>query len=186
MIASSGAGETLLFELVVDRPLKLKATVPERHRSELTVGQQADVRVEYFPGQPFRGEVSRVSPAVDRASRTFQVEILVPNQDRRLSAGSFAQATICTSTDTSAATVPEEAIVTFAGVTKLFVVEGDKVRDVPVAVRQSLKLPGQQSWVEVSGELDGSMEVVTSGQSQLSDSATVKIRSRNEAVTLDQ
>jgi RND family efflux transporter MFP subunit len=186
MIASSGAGETLLFELVVDRPLKLKATVPERHRSEIAVAQQADVRVEYFPDQLFRGEVSRVSPAVDRASRTFLVEVLIPNEDRQLSAGSFAQATIHTSSDASAMTVPEEALVTFAGVTKVFVIEGDHVRDVPVQVRQSLKVPGerpgtQKSWIEITGEIDGTMQVVTSGHSQLSDGAMVKVRGEEVA-----
>jgi multidrug efflux pump subunit AcrA (membrane-fusion protein) len=191
MITSSGAGETLLFELVMDRPLKLKATVPERHRSEVTPGQHASVQVEYFPTEVFHGEVSRVSPAVDRASRTFQVEILIPNEDRRLSAGSFAQAKIETSQDPSAVTVPEEALVTFAGVSKVFVVDGDRARDVPVTIRQSLKVAGetsgyQKSWVEVSGDLHDSELIVTSGQSQLSDGATVKVRGEEVAQTNDQ
>lgn len=186
MIASSGAGETVLFELVIDRPLKLKVTVPERHRSEVAVGQEADVRVEYFPGELFRGEVSRVSPAVDRASRTFQVEILIPNEDRKLSAGSFAQATIRTATEADAMTVPEEAVVTFAGVTKLFVIDGDRVREAPVTLRQSLKLPGQhadsqKSWVEVSGPVDAGTQVVTSGHSQLSEGTAVKVRAEEIA-----
>ncbi len=58
--------------------------MPDRHRGEIRVGQPVDLEVEAYPGERFRGAVARVNPSVDRASRTFQVEVHVPNDDRRL------------------------------------------------------------------------------------------------------
>jgi RND family efflux transporter MFP subunit len=170
---------TLLFKLAIDRPLKLKAMVPERHKGEVKTGQAAELEVEAFPGQKFTGTVSRISPAVERSSRTFQVEILVANEDRKLSPGSFAKVTLITRIDTTSRTVPEEAIIRFAGVTKLFVVREDKAHE--VQVRTGITLPVTQSgqgrfWVEVEGDLPPGSMVVTSGQSRLAEGTPVRVR----------
>jgi RND family efflux transporter MFP subunit len=168
-----------LFKLVIDRPLKLRATVPERHRGEVKVGMAVDLTVEAYPGETFAGTVARVSPAVDRASRTFAVEIHVPNVDRRLSPGSFSKAAILTRVDEKAATVPEEALVSFAGVTKVFVVKDGVARAVPVRPGVAVDVPGAgrpRTWVEVEGELPVGTPVVTNGQTQLADGTAVRVR----------
>lgn len=168
-----------MFRLVIDRPLKLKATVPERHRGEVKVGQNAELTVEAYPGRLFAGTVSRVNPTVDRTSRTFQVEILVPNAQRQLSAGSFAKVAIVTEADASAQTVPEEAVIDFAGVTKVFTVSDGRAREVKVRIGEALRIddgPLVRTWVEVDGDLPAGAAVVTSGQSKLADGTPVRVR----------
>jgi RND family efflux transporter MFP subunit len=172
-------GNTVLFRLVVDRPLKLKASVPERHKAEIQAGQDAEVQVEAYPGERFKGKVSRVNPAVDRTSRTFQVEVLLPNDDRRLSAGGFARVAVFTKVDAAARTVPEEALVTFAGVTRLFVVREGKAQAVTVRPGVTLHVPGRtepRAWVEIDADVPPGTPVVTSGQSQLADGVVVRVR----------
>jgi RND family efflux transporter MFP subunit len=166
---------TTLFRLVVDRPLKLQAQVPERHAAEVRVGQAAALEVECCPGERFVGTVARVNPSVDRASRTFLVEIHVANADRRLRAGSFARAQILTRIDPQARTVPEEALVRFAGVTKVFVVERGQARAVPVTTGVS-GTDGGRAWVEVAGALPPAAQVVTSGQAQLADGTPTRLK----------
>jgi multidrug efflux pump subunit AcrA (membrane-fusion protein) len=176
--ATPGAAATL-FKLVIDRPLKLQATVPERHRAEVRVGQVAEFEVEAYPGQKFRGKVARVNPAVDRASRTFQFEVLVANEDRRLGAGSFVKGEVLTHTDPAARTVPEEALVSFAGVTKVFVVRDGRAHEVQVRTGVGLDeagAGGPRGWVEVEGDLRRGDAVVTSGQSQLAEGTPVRVR----------
>jgi multidrug efflux pump subunit AcrA (membrane-fusion protein) len=175
---------TALFKLVIDRPLKLQATVPERHRAEVRVGQVAEFEVEAYPGLKFRGKVSRVNPAVDRASRTFQFEVLVPNEDRRLGPGSFVKGEVLTHTDPAARTVPEEALVSFAGVTKVFVVRDGRAHEVPVRTGVALDTAGAggpRVWVEVEGDLRCGDAVVTSGQSQLAEGTPVRVRGEGPA-----
>lgn len=168
-----------IFHLVMDRPLKLKATVPERHVGEIKVGQRVEVAVEAYPGETFKGVVARMNPTVDRASRTFQLEVMVANPERRLKAGSFAKAAVLTREDPHAATVPEDSLVTFAGVTKLFVVAGDEARAVPVEPGVRIEVArGKriEHWVEVHGDLPNEGSVVTSGQTQLADGTPVRLR----------
>ena len=174
------APPTKLFRLVVDSVLKLKAAVPERYASQVRPGQEVDLAVESLPGRTIGGRVARVNPTVDTANRTFEVEVWVPNPERLLKSGSFATASILLGADAGAVTVPEEAIVRYAGVTKLFTVVDDKAVVVPVELGSRLDISGPAGavhrWVEVSGSLAVGVPVVTSGHSQLSDGASVRVR----------
>jgi multidrug efflux pump subunit AcrA (membrane-fusion protein) len=139
-----------------------------------------DLAVESLPGRTIGGRVARVNPTVDTANRTFEVEVWVPNRERLLKSGSFATASILLGADDGAVTVPEEAIVRYAGVTKLFTVVDDKAVVVPVELGSRLDIPGPggsvHRWVEVSGSLAVGTPVVTTGHSQLSDGASVRVR----------
>lgn len=162
---------TNAFRLVLDHVLKLRVTVPEKFKPEVRVGQRVAVRVEAYPNRVFAGAVSRVNPTVDAVNRTFMVEVEVPNYDRALAAGGFAQAEILTRTDTGILTVPPAAIVTFAGVTKVFVADGSTARAVEIEVGTR-----ERDWVEVRGEIKPDEKVITSGQSQLVEGSAIRIR----------
>jgi multidrug efflux pump subunit AcrA (membrane-fusion protein) len=162
---------TNAFRLVIDHILKLRVAIPEKYRPDVRVGQAVEVRVEAYPKATFRGAVSRVNPTVDALNRTFTVEIQVPNCGRCLSVGGFAKGEILTSTEESILTVPPESLKSFAGITKLFVVEGSIARAVEVEVGTR-----EKDWVEVRGPLEPGALVVTSGQSQLVEGSPVRIR----------
>lgn len=167
------------FKLVIDNPLKLQAAVPERHLSEVRLGQLVDLEVESYRGRIFQGTVARINPSIDRVNRTFQIEVDVPNMDKLLHSGSFAKASIQTRVDEKALTVPEESVIIYAGVVKVFVVREGKAVEVPVetGVRMVVGAKGQESaWVEVMGDLTVGEMVVTSGQSQLHRDREVRIR----------
>ena len=173
-----------LFRLVVAEALKMQAFVPERHLAEIKVGQPAEVEVDAYPGEKFEARVERVNPTVERASRTFQVEILIPNAARKLSAGCFAAAAIRTRLDPEARTVADEAVVQFAGVAKVFVIRDGKAAEVPVTMT-GLRIEGGSESdpryrVEVAGSLRPGEPVVTSGQSKLTDGVAVVVRAEGE------
>jgi multidrug efflux pump subunit AcrA (membrane-fusion protein) len=179
MLRVSPTTSMSVFKLVADDYLKLAATVPERYLNEVKIGQEVELEVEAHRDQLFRGLVIRMNPTVEPASRTFQILIGVPNPERKLRAGLFAKAAISTRLDSGALTVPAEALVSFAGVTKVFVVEGGLAKEVHVTpgVRLNVQHGGRKSaWVEVSGNLKAGQSVVTSGQTQLFDGKPVRIR----------
>lgn len=167
-----GMPEKNVFRLVLDHVLKLRAAVPEKYAREVRPGQPVAVRVD-ADDRPFAGVVARVSPTVDAHTRTFQVEIEVPNGDpaRRLKSGSFARADIRTRTDDGVRTVPPGAVVTFAGVTKVFVADGDRAKAIEVKLGQR-----DREWVEVIGPVPADARVITSGFSQLVDGSPIRIR----------
>ncbi len=160
---------TNCYRLVIDHVLKLGVTVPEKHAPEIVLKQVVKLRVIAFPDREFTGEVVRIAPTTDAGNRTFGVVIAVRNGDGKLKAGGFAEADIVTRSDT-VTTIPPEALVSFAGVNKVFVVDGDKAKSVEVTVGTRDK-----EWLEVTG-LPAGAKVITSGQSQLVDGSLIRVR----------
>ncbi len=165
-----------VFAIVIERPLKFRGRVPERRSGEVRVGQRAEVYAAAFK-EPFPGEVTRINPSVDTQTRAFEVEILVPNAEGKLKPGGFAKTAILTRLDEQAATVPLEALVHFAGVTKIFLVEGGHAREVQVTLGVQ-----DTQWVEVTAPaLPAGSQVVTSGQTAIADGTAVAVRASSEA-----
>jgi membrane fusion protein (multidrug efflux system) len=163
---------TPLFDLVDDDPLKLRGDVPERFADEIADGQRVQIKVDAYPDEIFDGTLVRISPAANPENRSITVEAEVPNPERRLKAGFFASANIVTRDDAEALVVPETAVVTFAGVTKLFVVRDDIAyeRQVRVGTRDDMGL------VEVLEGLHPDEMVATSGLAKLENGRAVTIR----------
>lgn len=164
-----------VYDLVIENPLRLWSNVPERFSSEIKVGQAVRFTVSSRPDAPFNGVVTRVNPTIDPTSRTFQVEASVRNDDGELHPGGFAKASILTQHDSQAHVVPLEAVVRFAGVTKIFIVEEKDGKPVARSINVTT---GQEEngMVEVIGEIPSNARVVTTGQTQLADGTTVVIR----------
>jgi membrane fusion protein (multidrug efflux system) len=161
------------YELVIENPLRLWLNIPERFASEVKPGQEVRVSVGSYPGQPFPGVVTRINPVVDSTSRTFQVEAAVPNDLGKLRPGGFAKAEVLTDRNARAVIVPLDAIVRFAGVTKLFVLEGDAKNARSINVETGKEGSG---WVELLTPLPDHSKVVTTGQSQLADGTPVLVK----------
>ena len=165
-----------IADLVITTPMRLWANVPERNTADVAPGQPVRLLVSAYPDEIFRGKVSRINPSVDSASRTFQVEVQVPNEKGLLRPGGFAKASIVTKSQDEALVVSTECIIRFAGVTKVFAVAGDKAREVKVETGFE-----GRDWVEVIGPLSPGDRIVTSGWTQLADGTPVVLRKTETA-----
>jgi len=157
-----------LFRVVNDSVLKFIFQVPERNSSFVTKKLPVQFSVDNYPGETFTGSVYLISPSVSTASRAFGVGALVTNTNFRLKANTFARGSLTLERAVPTPVIPLEAIVTFAGVTKVFVVEGNKAHARAVKVGRIQE--GQQ---EILEGLKAGESVVVSGQSKLSDGAAV-------------
>jgi RND family efflux transporter MFP subunit len=165
---------TPCYRLVDDTPIKLRAKVPERYVAEVKVGQKVKTNVESYPGVDFWGVVSRVNPQIDPDNRTFSLEVLIPNDDHRLKPGAFARASVQTRIDPAVVFAPQEAVVTFAGVNKVFTVRDDKAVEINVDPGDA-RAEGN-NYVEITSGLKGAESVVTSGTSKLATGVPVSIK----------
>lgn len=136
-------------------PLRLRVEVSERDASRVRTGQVVRVSVEGQASEA-SGVVRRLSPAIVQGSRTLVVEADVPAENR-LRAGSFARARIVAAAEETALTIPPEAVVTFAGLEKVFAVVEGKAVERRVATGD--RGPG---WVEVVTGLKAGERVVLS------------------------
>lgn len=114
--------------LVKVHPLRLRLAVPERDAPDVRPGQSVRLRVEGDPGT-YEGRIVRTSPAITEENRTYLVEAEVPNPRGSLKPGSFARAEIVTEAATRALLVPDEAVVTFAGIDKVLSVDNGKAAE---------------------------------------------------------
>ena len=88
----------------------------------IRTGQPVRVTVEGAPGT-HDGRVARISPSFDETNRTLLVETEVSNANNSLRPGAFARAEIIASASQQALMVPPTAIVTFAGIDRVFTVQ---------------------------------------------------------------
>jgi len=111
--------------IVKVNPLRLRLSVPERESSSIRAGQVVRVTLE-GDSTAHQGRVVRISPAIEEDSRTLSIEAEVANAAGLLRPGAFANAEVITEARDKAILVPASAIVSFAGVEKVFVVKDGK------------------------------------------------------------
>jgi membrane fusion protein (multidrug efflux system) len=131
-----------------------------------------EFQVEPYPGEIFRGRVSTISPAVDTATRTFPIEVLVDNGSGRLKPGLFAKGVINTKQDANLIAVSEDAISTLAGVSSVYVIEGNKARQQNITLGTQL-----EKLVEVTSGLNGDETLATSNLTMLATGVQVQVTS---------
>ncbi len=111
-------------------PLRLKAEIPERESRTVHSGQNVRVTVE-GDTNVYTGKIMRLSPVIAEQNRMLLVEADVRNNGK-LRPGSFAHAEIVTNDAKMAVTVPNSAIVTFAGIEKVITVQNGKAVEKPI------------------------------------------------------
>ena len=108
-------------------PLKVIAEIPEKMAPWIKDGQPVQLHVDAYPDRTFIGKVSRISPAVNTATRAFPFEALVPNKDALLKPGTFARVHIESGKVDNVLTLPYSTMQYRYGVNRVFVVDGDKL-----------------------------------------------------------
>ena len=154
------AAGAAVVDIVRIDPLRLRVEVPERESASIRIGQSVRVTVEGDP-ESYAGFIKRLSPTISQQNRVLAVEADVANNGK-LKPGAFVRAEIVTDQTSMAATVPANAIVTFAGIEKVIIVEGGKAVEKPV-------MTGRRGpdWVEIkSGVNVGQSVVVNPGNLQ--------------------
>jgi len=129
--------QTPVMSVVRVDPLKVIAEIPEKMAPWMKVGQPVELHVDAYPDKKISGTLSRISPAVNTATRAFPFEALVPNTDALLKPGTFARVHIESGKVDQVLTVSYAAIQYRYGVNRVFVVDGDhlSVRELKVGER---------------------------------------------------
>ncbi len=91
--------------------LQITASIPERYVSELKIGLNAEITLQSYPGVIFEASVSRVSPVVDKTSRTKEIILNFNKKDSRVNAGMFAKVKLFTSKYPGKVVVPSDSVV---------------------------------------------------------------------------
>jgi RND family efflux transporter MFP subunit len=118
-VLAAGAPVAVLVRL---DPLRLRLMVPERPAAEVAIGQRVQFTVDGLGGEQREGFVTRLGAVVERSNRTRLCEATVDNPDGALLPGAFCRAEIVVQPAEQVLLVPRKAVVTFAGVARVFTV----------------------------------------------------------------
>lgn len=100
-----------LFRIARVDSIRTFVNVPQANLASITPGMTAEVHIREFPDVKFEGRVARTANALDSATRTLPVEVLIPNDDARLLPGMYAEVRFELFQPNSVVVVPSSAIV---------------------------------------------------------------------------
>jgi len=100
-----------IVTLVQVDTVKVVVGVAERDLALLKAGTtKATVNADAYADERFEGTLQKISPVVDERTRTVEVEIHVPNSDRRLKPGMFARVVLLLRERKGVPAIPEHAV----------------------------------------------------------------------------
>jgi RND family efflux transporter MFP subunit len=150
-------------------PVRVRIGVPEGDVGHVTVGAPASVRIPAL-GATFTGRVSLIGISADPTTRSYTVEVTVPNSTHQLRAGMVAEATITTSQSVRALLVPATAVLHSEGVTIVYTVDRATSR---VHARRVTTGAARGDSLEITRGLTSGDRIVVAGQHRLRDGALV-------------
>lgn len=103
------AGQALVSLQALD-PIRVDFPMPEQSISKLQLNQTVELTVDSLPGQVFKGEIQSLDARVSQDTRTLLVRGIIPNKERKLLPGMFANVTVLAGQPTDVVTVPRTAV----------------------------------------------------------------------------
>ena len=166
---------TPIVRIVAMDKVKALVQVVESELAQLRCGATAEIYVDAYRKQVFRGGVSCISPTVDPESRMADIEIQVDNKDHRLKPGMFAKVNLVVQRRNGVLLLSKDSLIKERGHTRVFVHENGRalLREV------SLGLEGEK-YVEVVRGLQEGEEVIIVGQYELKDMMPVRVMRRQK------
>lgn len=154
------------------QPVKTVINVSESELSRVRNGMPAIVKFDTYGDTEFKGFVSLISPTVDAQSRTFAVEITIPNRDNKILAGMFGRVTLNLG-EARHVVVPDKAVVKQPGSSNkyVYVYENGRVKYCQVEIGQRV-----DDGYEIISGLPATADVVVYGQSRLANGMKVRVQ----------
>jgi RND family efflux transporter MFP subunit len=160
-------------------PITVAFTLPEASLPALLAAhKRGKVEVQALPGAgqaPVTGLLSFIDNTVDPQSGTIRVKAEFANRDTTLWPGQYVNTQVTVRTIRDAVVIPQDAIVTNAQGTFVYVLDKDQARLVPVQ-----RLYGTGLDAAVSG-LSGSEKVVTEGKQNVRPGGKVRLAAAGAA-----
>ena len=103
------AGPALTSLQALD-PIRVDFPMPEQSIGKLRIGQAVSLTVDAYPGQVFKGEIQSLDARVAQDTRTLLVRGILPNKERKLLPGMFANVTVHAGEPTDVITVARTAV----------------------------------------------------------------------------
>lgn len=158
-----------LFRLADLAQVWVIAEVPEAQARAIAPGQAVTVSATAAP-EPVTGKVDAILPDVNPATRTIRVRIVLPNKQRRLVPGMFANVRFDSGERQDVLQIPSEAVIR-TGQRNVVMVDAGPQGYVSTEIRIGQEFDGM---TEVLSGLRAGQKVVVSGQFLIDSDASLR------------
>ncbi|MEA1888114.1 MAG: efflux RND transporter periplasmic adaptor subunit [Bacteroidota bacterium] len=166
------AGKAAVVTLMQVKPVKAVVHITEQYMPLVNEGMTASITADVFPDEEYTGTVSLVYPVVNPMTRSFEVEITVPNNSMKLKPGMFVRVSMFLGEE-EAFVVPSNVVLQQEGTNNRYVfVDRDGI-----AKRYQVKLGKRyDELVEIiTDELTTGDRLIVDGQAKLTDGDEIKV-----------
>lgn len=168
---SGSAAQTAAIVTIADfNTVRAQVALPEIEAALAQVGQPVKLAVEGLPGTNFTGKISRLSYALDDATKTMLIEADLPNANLALRPGMYASVKVGLERHADALLIPVEALVMEKASALVFVAAGGKAKKTAIKIGFN-----DGAKVEVLSGLTGNEAVILVGKMPLADGAPVSV-----------
>lgn len=167
----ASVGKPAVLSLIQINNLNAQVNVSSSYFPNIALGMKADVMSDLYPGKTFKGEVYRIYPTIDNATKTFVVEIKIQNNDLRLRPGMFAKIRLNFG-EGNAILAPSLAIIKQTGTNNMYAFINQNNKAVKKAVKTGRIIDDK---TEVLDGIKTGDELIIVGQNKLEDQTPVQI-----------
>lgn len=169
--ASTNAQGSTLFTLAEIQQVKIMVNVLENDVQYLVNITGADVTVDAYPNQVFKGRITRISQQFDLATRTMPVEVDLDNAQHLLKPGMFANINLVLARKDDVLILPTQDIMKDDSGSYVYTLSKDSsVRKAYVKIGIS-----QDSRNEILAGITDSDQILTVGQDLVNSGMKVKV-----------
>lgn len=149
---------------------KIKAGLIDKDWARVRENDKADIYLDAYPGQVFKGKVTAKSSLGGQGNGTFDVDIDFENFPENLAAGLTANVYVYAKSSSNLPVIPIDALVRTDGrKAEIFTIDNGKAKKIEVEIE---KISGDK--VTVTSGLDGIEKVVTIGAIYLEEGEKIR------------
>lgn len=170
--AFGGASKPSIIAIEKINPLKAYVNLSEQYFLSVKEGTKVELKSNLYPDQVFNGKVSIVYPTIDPSSRTFTVEVKIPNEKEALRPGMYGTINFFIG-NTETVVAPAIAVLKLQGANDryVFLNKDGKAKRVPVILGKRF-----EDKVElISDEIHEGDELIVVGQGRLVDGSPLTV-----------
>lgn len=166
------SGRSAVVTVMQINPLKVNVNISEQYYPLIKKGMKASIMADVYKNESFTGNVFRVAPTINAATRSFTTELELPNRNDRLKPGMFVRVSMDLG-EVETFVVPANTVLVQEGTNLRYVFVEDNTSAKRIEVIIGKRFDDQLEII--SDNLKEGDKLVTQGQSRLINGDKIEI-----------
>ncbi|NMM65775.1 efflux RND transporter periplasmic adaptor subunit [Clostridium sp. P21] len=169
-VGQIAGGQSGSVTIIDSSSLNAEINVPDKIVEKIQVGQSVPVIITALDDKKLTGTIDNISPNTNSKDNSYTVKVKIDNASGELKAGMFTKVSLQAENKSNVLIVPNQAVKVENGVNYIYEVKNGKIKKTAVTTGIS-----NDKSIEVLGNVKSDDDIITEGQSLLSDGEKVNI-----------